>query len=338
NTKFNETSKAATGETSLVYAADQDHHGAGGFGPGSSYKLFTLLDWLEKGNSVNETLNGRVRTGGTYQLTTCGQHSSVPAKEAGGNYAKNQGYTATPMRFTAASLNTGFYAMAEKLDLCDINKLATRLGVHEGDMDPVTDSNHLFETVLGSKSIAPIQMAGAYATVANKGKFCEPQVIDKVINSAGEELPTPKSSCTQVISPEVAATAAHALRGVMSATGGNARVGDGVPLIGKTGTNESTGTAMATASTKTATFIFSGFDRDMTKEQDRSKRKWIEREYGPAGVQLSQIRFPISRAMQGAANAVYGGDQFPEPDRNLTRRVMKDLPNVVGKSVEEATT
>src|SRR5690606_34524596 len=59
NTKFNETSKAATGETSLVYAADEDHHGAAGFGPGSSYKLFTLLDWLEKGNSVNETLNGR---------------------------------------------------------------------------------------------------------------------------------------------------------------------------------------------------------------------------------------------------------------------------------------
>src|SRR5690606_33555051 len=26
----------------------------------------------------------------------------------------------------------------------------------------------------------------------------------------------------------------------------------------------------------------------------------------------------------------------PSPDRNLTRRVLKDLPNVVGKSVEEA--
>lgn len=338
NTKFNETPKATPGETSLVYAADEDHGGAGGFGPGSSYKLFTLLDWLEKGNSVNETLNGRVRNGGSYQLTSCGEHYSQSAKDAGGNYAKNQGYTATPMRFTAASLNTGFYAMAEKLDLCDINKLAARLGVHEGNMTPVTASNHLFETVLGSKSIAPIQMAGAFATVANKGKYCDPRAIDKIVNSAGEELPTPKASCTQVISPEVAATAAHALQGVLNATGGAARVGDGVPLIGKTGTNESTGTAMATASTKTATFIFSGFDRDMTKEKDRSKRKRIDRQYGPSGVQLSQIRFPISRAMQGAANAVYGGDRFPAPDRNLTRRVMKELPSVIGKSIEEATT
>ena len=337
NTKFNETSKAAAGETSLVYAADQDHNGSGGFGPGSSYKLFTLLDWLEKGHSVNENLNGAVRNGGTYKLTTCGKQSTIAAKNAGGNFRKNRGFAGTPMTFTAQSLNTGYYAMAEKLDLCDLNKMAERLGVHEGDMGSVTSSNGLFESTLGSKSIAPIQMASAYATVANQGKFCQPRVIDKVVDSAGEEKPVPKSSCTQVISPEVAATAAHALQGVMSATGRDARLGDGVPLIGKTGTNESTGTAMATASTKTATFIFSGFDRDMTKEPDPAKRKKIERTYGPTGMQLSQIRFPLSRAMQGAANAVYGGDRFPEPDRDLTRRVMKDLPDVVGKSIDEAT-
>lgn len=336
NTKFNETSKAGAGQTSLVYAADQKHNGAGGFGPGSSYKLFTLLDWLEKGHSVNENLNGAVRNGGTYKLTTCGKQSTVAAKNAGGNYKKNRGFAGTPMTFTAQSLNTGFYAMAEKLDLCDINKMAERLGVHEGDMGSVTASNGLFESTLGSKSIAPIQMASAYATVANQGKLCQPRVIDKVVNSAGEEMPVPKSTCTQVVSPEVAATAAHALQGVMNATGSAARLGDGVPLIGKTGTNESTGTAMATSSTKTTTFIFSGFDRDMTKEPDFGKRKRIERVYGPSGMQLSQIRFPLSRAMQGAANSVYGGDRFPQPDRDLTRRVMKDLPDVVGKSIDEA--
>ena len=338
NTTFNETSKAAAGETSLVYAADQDHNGSGGFGPGSSYKLFTLLDWLEKGHSVNENLNGAVRNGGSYKLTTCGKQSTVAAKNAGGNYKKNRGFAGTPMTFTAQSLNTGYYAMAEKLDLCDINKMAERLGVHEGDMGSVTSSNGLFESTLGSKSIAPLQMASAYATVANQGKFCQPRVIDKVVNSAGEEMPVPKSTCTQVISPEVAATAAHALQGVMSATGRDARLGDGVPLIGKTGTNESTGTAMATASTKTATFIFSGFDKDMTADSiPFEKRKRIERTYGPSGMQLSQIRFPLSRAMQGAANAVYGGDRFPDPDRDLTRRVMKELPDVVGKSIDEAT-
>ena len=183
----------------------------------------------------------------------------------------------------------------------------------------------------------PIQMAGAFATVANKGVFCEPRVIDKVVSTEGKELPVPKQSCTKVLEPEVAATAAHALRGVMNATGSAARLGDGVPVIGKTGTNESYGTAMATATTQTATFIFSGFDRDMNSDSiPWNERKTLERTYGPSGMQLSQIRFPLSRAMQGAANAAYGGDQFPSPDRSLTRTVLRDLPDVVGKSIDEA--
>src|SRR5690606_38160751 len=53
--------------------------------------------------------------------------------------------------------------------------------------------------------------------------------------------------------------------------------------------------------------------------------------------QMSTARFQIARAMQRAANQAYGGDRFPDPDRNLTRRVMKDLPDVIGKSIEEAT-
>ena len=337
NTKFKDSEGAKEGETSQVYAADREHYGAIGFGPGSTYKLFTLLDWLEKGHSVNETLNGVLRSSGTYKLTVCGKPSTIPAKSAGGNYKKNRGFVGTPMRFTAQSLNTGFYAMAEQLDLCDINKMAARLGVHQGSMDPVTDSNQLFESVLGSKSIAPIQMAGAFATVANKGVFCEPRVIDKVVSTEGKELPVPKQSCTKVLEPEVAATAAHALRGVMNATGSAARLGDGVPVIGKTGTNESYGTAMATATTQTATFIFSGFDRDMNADSiPWNERTTLERTYGPSGMQLSQIRFPLSRAMQGAANAAYGGDRFPSPDRSLTRTVLRDLPDVVGKSIDEA--
>jgi beta-lactam-binding protein with PASTA domain len=42
--------------------------------------------------------------------------------------------------------------------------------------------------------------------------------------------------------------------------------------------------------------------------------------------------------MQAAANAALGGgDEFPPPDNNLTRRVVVDLPNVVGQSVGDAT-
>ena len=32
--------------------------GAAGFAPGSTFKPFTLLEWLRKGHALNETVNG----------------------------------------------------------------------------------------------------------------------------------------------------------------------------------------------------------------------------------------------------------------------------------------
>ncbi|QMU98563.1 PASTA domain-containing protein [Microbacterium esteraromaticum] len=326
NTTFNETANAdkAKGEIGQVYAADLEHGGTIGMGPGSAYKVFTLLKWLEDGHSVNETLDGRWRL--FDKFTSCGKTYKNTSKTK--NFGGNQGYVGTPMRFTAASLNTGYYAMAQKLDLCEINKLAERMGVHRGDMKPVTEENGPFSTVLGSKNIAPIQMASVYGTIANKGVYCTPRAIDRVVGADGKELKLPESTCTQVITPEVAATAAHALKGVMSATGSQARTNDGVPVIGKTGTNEDFGTAMATSSTKAATFIFAGW-------VDGPKFD-LARTFG-TNQRLNTVRFPLSRALQGAANDVLGGEQFPAPDRDLTRNVVRDLPNVVGKSVDEAT-
>ena len=40
--------------SSLVYAADYKYGNSTGFPAGSTFKLFTLIDWLEKGHSVNE--------------------------------------------------------------------------------------------------------------------------------------------------------------------------------------------------------------------------------------------------------------------------------------------
>src|SRR5690606_31534231 len=74
NTRFNETASAdkAKGQIGQVYAADENHAGAGGFGVGSTYKVFTLLDWLETGHSVNEVLDGRMRT--FTDFTVCGRN------------------------------------------------------------------------------------------------------------------------------------------------------------------------------------------------------------------------------------------------------------------------
>ena len=335
NTRFNESASAdrAKGETSLVYAADYDHGRSAGFPPGSAYKLFTLIDWLEKGHSVNEVVNGNNRV--FTNFTVCEMPFQATSMIA--NYDNVPGFTGTVREFTKRSLNSGYLAMAEQLDTCDINKVAQRMGVHLGNGDPVTgdpdrankaEGNFPYDSVLGSKYIAPIEMAGAYATVANKGKYCTPRAIDKIIGQDGSEMALPESSCKQVIAPEVAATAAYALASVMEngGTGVAARPYDGIPVIGKTGTHEHFATSMTETSTKTTTVVWAGFD---TTKNSLSQTFWN-------GIQMSQIRYYIARAMQGAANAVYGGDAFPQPDANLTRQVLRDLPSVVGQPIDQA--
>ncbi|MFD5213123.1 transglycosylase domain-containing protein [Microbacterium sp. NPDC058345] len=333
NTKFKESSNAnkAKGETGLVYAADKAHGDSAGMPVGSTYKVFTLIDWLEKGHSVNEIVNGNTRLFKSF--TQCGDPFTNNSMVY--NFNMQRGFTGSVREFTKRSLNTGFLAMASQLDLCDINKVAQRMGVHYGDGGDITKDglapNDPYPSVLGSKYIAPIQMAGVYATIANKGVYCTPKAIDKIVGTDGKEMKVPESSCSQVITPEVAATTAYALQGVM-VNGGTGTAGnpfDGTPLIGKTGTHQEWATSMVESSTKTATYVYAG--RMEGNEDFSLSRTWIN------GTQLNQVRFYVAKALQGAANQAYGGDRFPEPDRNLTRQVLKDLPDVVGKSVEEAT-
>ncbi|MDT0158468.1 transglycosylase domain-containing protein [Microbacterium sp. ARD32] len=332
NTTFDEKANAdaAHGHTSLIYAADKKHGQSIGFPGGSTYKLFTLLEWLKQGHSVNEVLDARTRV--FKDFTKCGAPYINTAKID--NFSGN-GRVSNVMDFTRTSLNTGFLAMAQELDLCEINKTATSLGVHYGNMAATTEvnpsdksPNDPYPSVLGSKPIAPIQMAGAYATVANKGIFCEPRAIDKIVGIDGEEIPTPEASCKQVLSPEVAATAAYALQGVMNGgTGGPANPYDGTPLIGKTGTHQSWGTAMAMSSTKAATFVYAG---KVNGAEYQLGSQWYN------GRPLNTVRYTVSKALQHATDMAYPGTRFPSPDSNLTRHVLKDLPSVVGQSIDDA--
>ncbi|WP_309103547.1 transglycosylase domain-containing protein [Microbacterium sp.] len=322
NTMFSETITTDQAYSALVFAADRAHGGSIGVHVGSAYKLFTLIDWLEKGHSLRESINGTNRI---FKMR-CGDQP-IPQTSKIGNFGGGNGGPGTPLSFTAASLNSGYLAMAEKLDICDINAVADRMGVTLGTGGKTTDQNVPYD-VLGSKNISPLAMAGAYATVANGGTYCPPKAIDRVVQN-GKDLPIPDDPCVPgVLTPEVAATAAFALQGVMNGgTGGPANTRDGTPLIGKTGTHERHSTMMIESSTKVTTAV------------------WVGRWEGTAdiyrvranGYNLNEMRYPLARDMQRAANAVYGGDEFPRPDDKLTRQVVTEVPNVVGQTIEQAT-
>lgn len=326
NTKFSEDAGLAADPnySSLVYAGNQQFGDSNGFPAGSTFKIFTLVDWLEQGHSVNEVVNGVNRAFPRMTNSCSGDWVNTSGTRIG-NFGGAGGFVGTPMRFTAVSLNSGFLAMAAQLDLCDIAKVATKMGVTLGDGSPIPMA--VANEVIGSDNVSPLAMAGAYATVANNGIYCQPQAIDRVTNAAGEELPKPQRTCTQVISPEVAATAAYALQGVMNGgTGAGANPYDGTELIGKTGTHEAWQTWMIESSTAVATAVWVGNSIGENSVFDRSAN----------GRQVSNLRYSIARDIQARADELYPGGSFPDPASNLLRTVMKDLPNVVGMSVDQA--
>lgn len=313
--------------TQVNYNVRAANGGGGGHSAGSTYKVFSLLNWLEQGHSVNEAINGRV---GTKNIQTCdGATQKViagngPAPQVG-NFEQSSGYLGTIYNFTRDSLNSGFLAMAETIPVCTTNRLAMSLGVTTGAGGPLDTLNVGYD-VLGSQAVAPLDMAEVYAAIAANGMLCQPKSIDKAVDKDGNDI-TPVTTCEQKIPTAVASTAAYTLQGVMSGTGSGARIGDGVPVFGKTGIHQYLHTWMDGSSTKVTTVVWVG---NVLGEFELNNRS-------VAGYPLSRIRNSIWPKMQGAANAKYGGDAFPKPDAALTKQVLKDVPSVIGMGVDQAT-
>ncbi|SBN63514.1 Membrane carboxypeptidase (penicillin-binding protein) [Curtobacterium sp. 9128] len=219
-------------DTSINYSVDQDLGGGIGFQPGSTYKLFTLLAWLEAGRSVNAVVNGTPHT--TSRWTQCGE--TITAAWSPKNDSPGQRGNYTVAAATAGSVNAAYASMAAKLDLCDIRDVAAKLGVHlaaGGDL-PANPAS-----ILGTSNIAPLTMASAYAAVANGGVYCAPTVIDAITDRSGKSLGGQQRSCTQALSPAVADTAFRTMQGTVArGTAVGAQTPDGTPLFAKTGTTD----------------------------------------------------------------------------------------------------
>ncbi|WP_448809205.1 transglycosylase domain-containing protein [Agromyces bauzanensis] len=312
--------------TSLNYSTDFDYGGSSGFQPGSTYKVFTLAEWLNEGHSLKETFNGSRRQFTTFTNSCEGGSFSVEPwnpKNDDGRIANNA------VDATAWSVNSSFVSMAQQLDLCKLKQTAQAFGIHRADgaelgMNP--------SDVLGTQEIAPLTMATAFAGIANNGLTCTPIAIEKIVKADGTELTPPASSCTQSVTPEVA----HAMEYAMQQTfagGGTATASDpgtGIAHIGKTGTTDNAfDTWMIGASTKIATAVWVG---NVSGGDFRTNLREISFDSGAAAT----ARHRIWPAIMELADNKYGGDDFPEPDASAFKQVLVDIPQVVGLSLDAA--
>jgi len=318
NRIYDQTDSGLDGHTSVNYSADQNYGGSSGFQSGSTYKIFTLAEWLTKGFKLNDHVDGRVKEWNAAEFSSrCG--SNVGTWAPGNDSQAPEDLTA--MQATYMSVNTGFAAMASQLDLCDIRDMAMRFGVHRADG---TELVSYPASILGVNEIAPLSMAAAVAGIANKGVYCSPIAIDRVVSrETGAELQVPKSICSSAVSPEVAAGMTRAMQAVINGgTGGASSTGDGTPLAGKTGTTDSgVHTWMTGFSSTVGTAVWVG-----NVSGNTSLRK-ITLNNKAGGT----VRHEIWRTIMKTANKTYPGQKFDAPPQDMIDATMIEIPQVSGQ-------
>jgi membrane peptidoglycan carboxypeptidase len=319
--------------TSINYSTDSEYGGSKGFQVGSTFKAFTLAEWIKSGHTVREMVQASPRTV---------SESDFRAQCLGGVYGngsfsfQNDSNVANGMqsvqKVTSLSVNGGFVSMAQQLDLCDIFDLAQDMGVHRAAKQPNPDLNSYGTRDLtivpsnvygGIDEIAPVTMASAYAGFAGDGTVCTPTPIDKITGPKGEKVPITEPTCHQGVSPDVAAGVAHTLEdGTKNGWAKHANSNYGIPHMAKTGTTDNRVDDWTVgASSKVATAVWLG---NVTGKQNLS-------DFG-----MYRGANPVWPAIMDVADQKYGGDPFPDPKPEALRQKTQAVPDVTGKSLDEA--
>ncbi|SPT55351.1 transglycosylase domain-containing protein [Schaalia odontolytica] len=222
----NTTYGIEAGQTMANYSAD------GNFQVGSTFKVFTLLQWFKEGHSAYETVgssntfypNGAFKCDGRSIVTEGYQVNDLAGKTGSMNV----------VRATGQSVNQAFVNMASRVDFCSIFETAYNMGITEdGEVPSPFPAN-----ILGSVSGSPLQMASVFATIANSGQQCRPQSIESVTDRNENVLKEFSADCKQVIPAEVANKTAALLTASAGQYYTSTRLGDGRPFAAKSGTTD----------------------------------------------------------------------------------------------------
>ncbi|CAN5669777.1 PBP1A family penicillin-binding protein [soil metagenome] len=207
--------------------------------PGSSFKPFALISALEQGiDPKTEFVSGEK----VYEID---HGNEKPERwevenfdgERNGSISLEQAlWLSDNSVFTDLVMNAGERGLRNGPE--SVVDVAERLGVQADFGEKLHPS-----LVLGTEEVSPLDMATAYATIANKGRRVEPHTVVKVVRNEGkngEEVlyKAPAQEGEQVISPEVAAKATEILVGDVEKGIAHKAALDDRTVAGKTGTSE----------------------------------------------------------------------------------------------------
>ncbi|MFN8075290.1 MAG: penicillin-binding protein [Kineosporiaceae bacterium] len=325
------------GQTSQNWNAEHKFHGSlNGFQPGSTFKTFTLAEWLAQGKSLKSVVPApgdlTVDQADAFKKTSCVSYSGA-AQWKPGNSEGHGGHPVSILEATSASINTAFVNMAKQLDLCDIVGLANKMGIRQvGDGRPL-NAQHPSFIIGGDRGTTPLMMANAYATFANKGTYCSPVAVLSIKKRDGKPVKVPPTTCTRVVSEEVAAGVTYALDGVLKhGTAGSVGPIPGRDAVGKTGTtNESVHTWFVGYAPQRSTAVWVGHaDTDRPQHNVKVKGKTIRVVFG------ATLAGPMWKKIMTAALKGLPVVRFDRPDNKMLVGESNNVPDVKGMSVSDA--
>lgn len=187
----------------------------------STFKTFATVAGLRNGYSLDSTLKGDTFTP---------RGDGVPIR----NEFSEQYGNVTLRKAVAESINTAFVDMTESMKdgASEVIQAANDAGAPSG---AGWDANN--RIALGAAEVSPLNMANAYATLADSGKRKEAHFVAKVIDRNGNTIYEAKNEGTRAIEENVAANVTDALTSVVEEGTGSKASELNRPVAGKTGTN-----------------------------------------------------------------------------------------------------
>lgn len=204
--------------------------------PGSGAKLFTLITALDSGMTASSPILGS---------------APCPVRNPGGspdpwepeNFAGESFGRLTLADATAHSVNCAFARMIGAFGPAKVAATARRLGI-------TTPLPEVPSLALGAVPVKPVELAAAYAALANRGVWFKPHVVSEVRSPSGKVLIGGQPTGRRVMSEQVADTALEIFRGVVRKGTGRAAAIPGWDIAGKTGTTNNSQDAWFTGVTR----------------------------------------------------------------------------------------
>lgn len=192
---------------------------------GSSFKMLTLMAALEHGEIPADTISG---------ATPCviSDPNSVERVWDPKNVEGQGGSIMTLTEATVQSVNCAYARLIKLVGPDKVVDVARRMGIKKADLQP------LLALTLGAIDVTPLEMATAYATLANDGEYIEPYFIARIEDRDGKAIFNQSIKPERAVSVQHARTATQTLQQVVQRGTGTAAAIPRWQIAGKTGSTD----------------------------------------------------------------------------------------------------